>query len=337
MAGFAISKTEMYIPTSIRSALQFDSESIYLVLLSFMITMLAGNIIANILDRDNRIHIGDRGLVLSVLGSLLMGIGMACAGSELLTLWVQIGTGCEAALWICIGAMSAGLTFFLVLGHIRDSSRLFREPFLDRLVSRKKNIFPFVAGTVLVILLGVCGLVNIDGVTKGPKPKIEDFVPDPRKSNWSPYAAGCLLGLSAIPLRIFYRARLQGYCGFISLICFPVNQICCMLNIKRDSYIAYTGSFESLWVLFMGVGVSLGALLSASLSNDLAKIKCKDWVQPFVGGYVMMAGALLADGDLFSHLQGVADLHIPSMFNVACVSAGAFIYYPLADFVKDLF
>lgn len=337
MAGVAIAKSEFYIPKSIQSALRFESENCYIVALAFMVTVLVVNIVCNITDRDNRLYITQRGVAISSIGSFILGLGMAMAGSDMLSLWVQVGTACESALWTVAGAMGSGLTFFMLYDNIKDSSKLLDEPYLDRMISKKKNVFPFVAGGFLVLLLAVCGVINIDGVSSGLNPKAEDFIPDPRKSKWSPYAVGLLLGLASFPMRMFYRARLQGYCGWVSSICFPVNQICELAKINRNNYIRYIGSVESLWVFIMGVGVTCGAAVAAYFSGDLDQIKTDNWVLCLIGGYLMMSGSLLAEGDLYSQLSGVADLHIPSVLNVACIMAGGFLYGPIYDLCKDLF
>jgi uncharacterized protein len=162
-----------------------------------------------------------------------------------------------------------------------------------------------------------------------------------RKKEWSPYAAGAMLGIT-VALSLLLAGQMPGSSGsFENLIAF--------LGTKIDAnniYFRYIMPAGITWQVWLMLGVMAGAFFSAWLSHDFRWRKLPDkqwisvfgssrwkrWLIAFVGGAILEIGAGIAGGCTSGlaisggvQLAPAAFLFIPGMFISGIITA-AIIY-----------
>lgn len=155
---------------------------------------------------------------------------------------------------------------------------------------------------------------------------------------WSPYAAGILIGLLQIPAFLFINTALGASSSYVTVAghlasWFDPEAV----NIK---YIEkHLWGAKNWWQVALVVGVALGAFLSARLSGARRASVSPIWARAlgttsmpkrlglaFVGGFVMLMGARIADGCTSGHgLSGIAQLSVGSMIAVAAMFGGGIL------------
>lgn len=152
---------------------------------------------------------------------------------------------------------------------------------------------------------------------------------------WSPYLVGLLLGLLQIPAFLLIGTALGASSSFVtvgatlaSLVDPAVQQI--------DYAAKHLSGGKNWWQVALVVGIALGASLSARLSGSIRRGIAPVWeralgtrspatrfVLAFLGGFLMLAGARIADGCTSGHgLSGMAQLAVGSFVAIAATFAG---------------
>lgn len=153
---------------------------------------------------------------------------------------------------------------------------------------------------------------------------------------WSPYLAGIVIGLLQIPAFLLIETALGASSSFVTvgaaLTSFVDPSI---LNIGyAASHVAATG--KNWWQVALVVGVAIGAFLSMKLSGARRAVISPIWTRAlgsaspakryavaFVGGFIMLFGARIADGCTSGHgLSGMAQLSVGSTVAVAAMFVG---------------
>jgi uncharacterized membrane protein YedE/YeeE len=157
-----------------------------------------------------------------------------------------------------------------------------------------------------------------------------------RDKAWSPYAAGVLIGLLQIPAFLIIETALGASSSYVTvggLIASWFDP-----SILQVEYVArhVATSAKNWWQVALVGGIGIGALLSAKLSGAVRKPISPIWARAldssspsrrysvaFVGGFLMLFGARLADGCTSGHgLSGMAQLSVGSTVAVAAMFAG---------------
>lgn len=157
-----------------------------------------------------------------------------------------------------------------------------------------------------------------------------------REKAWSPYAAGIVIGLLQIPAFLIIETALGTSSSYVTmgvwLTSFADPSI---LGIKYGAqHIAVTA--KNWWQVALVTGIAIGAFLSMRLSgatrHSISPIWSRALGSPdparryaiaFIGGFVMLFGARLADGCTSGHgLSGMAQLAVGSTVAVAAMFAG---------------
>ena len=153
---------------------------------------------------------------------------------------------------------------------------------------------------------------------------------------WSPYAAGALIGLLQIPAFLLIETSLGTSSSYVTVSASLASVV--DPSISRIDYvarhIAITG--KNWWQVALVVGIVVGAFLSMRLSGATRQPISPVWSRAlgtssplrryaiaFLGGFIMLLGARLADGCTTGHgLSGTAQLAVGSLVAVAAMFAG---------------
>lgn len=152
---------------------------------------------------------------------------------------------------------------------------------------------------------------------------------------WSPHLAGTLLGLLQIPAFLLIGTALGASSSFVTVSATVASFV--DPAIQQIDYAArHLGGAKNWWQVALVVGVALGAFLSARRSGTLRRGIAPVWERAlgarsaaarfllaFLGGFLMLAGARIADGCTSGHgLSGMAQLAIGSFVAIAATFAG---------------
>lgn len=145
------------------------------------------------------------------------------------------------------------------------------------------------------------------------------------RKSYSPYAAGIIIGLLQIPIFLTLHASIGASGAFNSVAC-------SVLSWFSDTNIAGTASqcftaMKHWWQLGFVFGIVIGAYLSAKFSGTRRSGFSPIWpkitninslgkrsIMAFVGGFIMLIGARIADGCTSGNgISGIALLSVGSM------------------------
>ena len=145
---------------------------------------------------------------------------------------------------------------------------------------------------------------------------------------WSPYAAGIVIGLLQIPAFLLIETALGASTSYVTVGGIIASWI--------DRSIHVTATSRNWWQVALVVGIAIGAFISMRLSGARRRPISPIWrralgsssparrcVVAFVGGFIMLFGARIADGCTSGHgLSGMAQLAVGSTVAVAAMFAG---------------
>ena len=148
------------------------------------------------------------------------------------------------------------------------------------------------------------------------------------KKAWSPYAAGIVIGLLQIPAFLLIETALGASTSYVTVGGIIASWI--------DRSIQVTPTARNWWQVALVVGIAIGAFISMRLSGARRRPISPIWrralgsssparrcVVAFVGGFIMLFGARIADGCTSGHgLSGVAQLAVGSTVAVVAMFAG---------------
>ncbi|MCS7268176.1 MAG: YeeE/YedE family protein [Geminicoccaceae bacterium] len=152
---------------------------------------------------------------------------------------------------------------------------------------------------------------------------------------WSPYFAGALLGLLQIPAFLLIGTALGASSSFVTVSATLASFV--DPAIREIEYAArHLAGAKNWWQVALVIGIALGAFLSAKLSGTVRRGIAPVWeralgtkspatrfVLAFLGGFLMLAGARIADGCTSGHgLSGMAQLALGSFVAIAATFAG---------------
>lgn len=160
---------------------------------------------------------------------------------------------------------------------------------------------------------------------------------DLREKAWSPYVAGIVIGLLQIPAFLLIETALGASSSYVTvggLLASWVDP-----SILKIDYVArhVAATAKNWWQVALVVGIAIGAFLSAWLSGARRQAISPIWSRAlgssspvkryavaFVGGFVMLFGARIADGCTSGHgISGMAQLSVGSTVAVAAMFVGA--------------
>jgi uncharacterized membrane protein YedE/YeeE len=153
---------------------------------------------------------------------------------------------------------------------------------------------------------------------------------------WSPYVAGIVIGLLQIPAFLIIETALGASSSYVTvggLIASWLDPAALKIGYVAR-HVAING--KNWWQVALVGGVALGAFLSMKMSgarrHAISPIwqralgsasPAKRYAVAFVGGFIMLFGARIADGCTSGHgLSGMAQLAVGSTVAVAAMFVG---------------
>lgn len=152
---------------------------------------------------------------------------------------------------------------------------------------------------------------------------------------WSPYLAGALIGLLQLPAFLLLGTALGASSSYVT-VSVSLAQVVDPA-IRELAYAAkYLDGAKNWWQVALVAGIALGAFISATLSGTRRTGIAPVWpralgtatpivrfVLAFVGGFLLLFGARLADGCTSGHgISGMAQLAVSGFVAVAAMFAG---------------
>lgn len=151
---------------------------------------------------------------------------------------------------------------------------------------------------------------------------------------WSPYATGILIGLLQVPAFLLIQTALGTSSSYVTI----AAHLAALFDgsIGKMEYLAkHMWGAKNFWQLAMVGGIVLGAFISAHLSKTRRRGLSPVWGRAvgitsmgrrapmaFLGGFVMVLGARIADGCTTGHgISGIAQLAVSSTVTVAAMFA----------------
>lgn len=152
---------------------------------------------------------------------------------------------------------------------------------------------------------------------------------------WSPYFAGVLIGLLQIPAFLLINTALGASSSYVTVVA-NIMSVFDPAVTQIDYAAKHLSGAKNWWQVALVVGIALGAALSARIGGTVRGAISPVWSRAlggasaptrltlaFVGGFVMLMGARIADGCTSGHgISGMAQLAVGSTIAVAAMFAG---------------
>ncbi len=153
---------------------------------------------------------------------------------------------------------------------------------------------------------------------------------------WSPYLAGLVIGLLQIPAFLIVETALGASSSYVTIGVWLTGYV--DPSITGIGYAAshVSAAAKNWWQVAMVGGIAIGAFVSMKLSGARRAAISPIWsraigtasskpryAMAFLGGFVMLFGARIADGCTSGHgISGMAQLSVGSTVAVAAMFAG---------------
>lgn len=164
------------------------------------------------------------------------------------------------------------------------------------------------------------------------------MLPSLRDKAWSPYVAGVLIGLLQIPAFLLINTALGASSSYVTVAGTLMSWFDPAIT-QLDYVVKHLQGAKNWWQVALVVGIALGALLSSRLSRAVRTKVSPVWERAlgsaqlgprfalsFVGGFLLLFGARLADGCTSGHgISGLAQLAVSSLLAVGAMFAGGIL------------
>jgi len=321
-AGLVIHMYPVYLPTVLTDSFMFEDFIFYKLIFSALTVNLLVTSCYSICRKGISRPWAGNGFFTGGIGAMIMGGGMAISKSDPLLLFVQLGTATKSSLFTAGGCLLGALCWGIIYDAIPRDNVMIKPQYIDGFCRGK------VAYAAVAVPLSICCglfLFYLESVTN-----YEEIMILKRKFIspnlfYSPYFVGMCLALLQFPLSAIFTKSLQGFCSWIAVVAFPLNQMCKVCGIKMPGYIRFTGSYSASWSILMGMGLFVGSVGAGAiqLKNTYWIEDGPEWYFAMTGGFLMIVGSIFCGGDAFTLVGGIANLHIPSYINFGMMLLGA--------------
>eukprot|EP00331_Platyophrya_macrostoma_P001326 CAMPEP_0176407714 /NCGR_PEP_ID=MMETSP0127-20121128/1558_1 /TAXON_ID=938130 /ORGANISM="Platyophrya macrostoma, Strain WH" /LENGTH=343 /DNA_ID=CAMNT_0017786937 /DNA_START=14 /DNA_END=1045 /DNA_ORIENTATION=+ len=313
--GFAFATCGMSYPSVFRGQMNFSRNILIQLFLSAvgssMITQGLLNKFAPQKFAASRNHKAiSVGFPRVVGGCMLIGAGMAIAGSGPTMLPTQLGVSMTSGLAVLLGGIAGGATYALL-----EKIGVFGSDFKCK--DNQATVLEQVTGgsySTLAISLGSALLAADILVVPKLLPTAANFDGLPSQLITSPIATGILIGINQIPLRLLTKT---GRAGSRSIM----NIVATITGGKLAGKFKISGLASATQLIFLWIGTMSGAAL-ASRTLELPPPKGYTIAESFIGGFLMFFGSRIANGCTCGHgVTGFSELGLQSMAGAAAIFA----------------
>jgi uncharacterized membrane protein YedE/YeeE len=270
----------------------------------------------------------DKGVPAVALGALLLGVGMALAGSCPGMVMIQIGSNVSNAWVTVLGGLSAALLYGALVpfaqGSIKKGSckQAKAEDFsaLQAVAFHKLSL-----ALAVLLAAGVAVLEIFFPWDKELPPGIA-----PGRQALPPSAMGAVVGLLQVPCVLVLGDTLGSSSAYMTLVSTPTTFSAALAS-AVPQLAKFRSGLGNWWQVVYLLGAAVGAALAAGVTNTMGAAVGVPPADAFVGGFVMILGSRLASGCTSGHgLSGFALLAVHSIVAVPAMFAGgiatSFIY-----------
>ncbi|XP_035666754.1 UPF0394 inner membrane protein YeeE-like [Branchiostoma floridae] len=349
--GIALEKTRVFEPNVIRDQFVYQR---FIMMKAFLAAMATGLFCLGVMAllpvtrpvfqeiRQVFINHQEKGVLTSVVGGLLLGMGMTISGAcpGMVLAQVGAGVGMGSALLTLLGCLVGVALYAAVEPWVVQYTKPtgpYKKKHLDDWVPLPYAALSF-AFTFAIALL-IFGLeyvkpwetelceyahVNTSSVSCVQVPNNGDWTCFMSLRAWPPWIGGILIGLLQLVITLSVGDTLGGSSSY----CTVVSQVLVTDRLQRMSpYLSrYRTGLGNWWQVVYVAGAVVGALISAASSQTLGTVKGVSMASGFFGGLIMLFGARLGAGCTSGHgLSGTALLVVISFFAVAAMFAGGTI------------
>ncbi|XP_022303364.2 thiosulfate transporter TsuA-like [Crassostrea virginica] len=333
LLGIGLEKARVFDPKSVRDQMVFESFTMLKMFLSAVATgQIALSIISVIpktrhyFDRSCENFVAcfnQKGLLSTIVGSFTFGVGMSLCGACPAMVFAQLGGNVPNTVFSLLGGLLGALTYGM-LAHVIERNTKPKNPVKVHQLYKKLNL-PYIALALPMALFLCGGVVLIEYLWPTSKDLNNlhiDVTSDKnfmQQTAWPPYAAGVLVGLCQVPLVLVMCDTLGGSSCYATV----VSQWVVTERLQEKfPYLARSrGGMGNWWQVFLVIGVTGGAVLSAGLSSSIGTVKGVSVPDALIGGVLMLWGSRFASGctsghgisgmGLFAWLSFIA---VPSIF-----------------------
>ena len=240
-------------------------------------------------------------------GCLILGSGMAIAGTGPTMMPSQVGANVSNALYLVLGALAGGVAFSaleeLGFAAIHFSHRK-EKLVLEEVTGGKYEVIAFVGG-VAMLAADYYFSVKIWPDSFDALPG--QFIP--------PIVAGIAVGAAQVPLRLMNGGGQGGSRAIMNIIAGVTRG-------KLSGRFAIKNIKQAGQILYVWGGTLLGAYVASRMYNLTAPTGYSP-LMSFLGSALAIFGSRLAGGCACGHgVTGFSELGLESMAGAACIFAG---------------
>jgi uncharacterized membrane protein YedE/YeeE len=317
LEGASFQRSGVFLPVAITGQMVFK---VWIVLKMFIsaigASMISQGVMNLILEGEfdrSRVYKRKRaGFLRVIVGSALLGVGMALAGTGPTMLPSQIGGGVGTAWVTLLGALLGGVIFSII---DKVAPSVFANPegeertlmTLDTKIVKFR--YEFISIPLGFVMLGISIALEFIVTQADDEERIGiGSLP------WYPTIAGGIVGIGQVPMRLVAG---HGQGGSTSLMT-VIGTLTCGLLAPDHRLV----SFQQAWQFaFVWIGSTLGSLASSQI-NEFPYPDGVTYWRAAVGGFLALFGARIAGGCTCGHgVSGFAELSLESAV-AACVIFG---------------
>lgn len=325
--GFVLEKSKVYDPLIIKDQLIFKR----FIMLKMFFSALAASTLVIFFYRNTfltayskiyetvRDQLKARSTLSLIGGGVILGFGMAIAGSCPGMIFVQLGAGVTTAYFTLfggfIGAFIHGI-FYDTLNNLNKPNPKASQTIYDML-KVKPNTLHVAIGTSL--MLSVTLLELLFPWRSDLKIDIYENSYGLTAKTWPPIYAGIFLG----SLQLISFVLLKRILGNSPPFTIVASHL--LKNDQLDKFVYMKKWRFGNWDrMTMAIGVFLGSLVSANLSGVYGKTSGVSVMNSLIGGFMLVFGARFADGCNTGHgISGTSNLFFGSSIAMISMFAGA--------------
>jgi uncharacterized membrane protein YedE/YeeE len=325
--GFVLEKSKVYDPSVIKDQLIFKR----FIMLKMFFSALAASTLVILFYRNRfqaaytkiyesmRDQLKVRSTLSLVGGGVILGFGMALAGSCPGMIFVQLGAGVTTAYFTLLG----GFIGAYVHGRFHDNLNNLTKP-NPKASLTLYDMLKIKPNTLHVIIGG--GLLSVVALLELLFPWRTDLKIDPNQSSygitaksWPPMYAGLLLGSLQLVSFVLLKRILGNSPPFTIVASHLLNSS----ELDKNAYMK-KWRFGNWDRMTMAIGVFLGSFVSANLSGVYGKTNGLTLVNSVLGGFMLVFGARFADGCNTGHgISGTSNLFFGASIAMVSMFAGA--------------
>lgn len=311
--GWIIEKSNVYQPATIRKQMIFQD----FILFKFFFAALATSTLAillisiilkksyNAAYEKHQSTLKYKSLAVIILGSFLLGMGIQIAGASPIIVPVQLGAGFVYSAITFVGGLCGALVYGLCNPNIiQDAKGIASETIFS------KN--PALARSIAIVILGIIVFL------------MEYFMLWTKENNTLPVSVyGMLLGTLQFFSILFLNKSLGISIAYSTLVALPFVS---KTFEEKYPYFAKLCTFDNLMTVIFFFSILLGSFVSSYTSGLFAKSLGIHPYNAFLGGFLIILGARMADGCTIEHgISGSAFQFIGSFVAIISIFLSAVI------------